>query len=80
MKYDQEIEREIELEADDLVALFNRRESIDGGTRVFIRPTEMLHALAKLDPIPPGEQERLREEHGSGDITIQSVLMEDEDE
>lgn len=82
MKYDQEIEREVELEADDLVNLIQQRESVDGGTRIFIRPTEMLHALARLDPMPydKDEQERLREEYGSGEITIQSVLMEDEDE
>jgi len=82
MEYDQEIKREIELEADDIVALFDRRESIDGGTRVFIRPTEMLRALGRLDPMPadPEERERLREQYATQDKGIQTVLMEDEDD
>jgi len=80
MKYDQEIEREIEIEADDFVNLMEQRESVDGGTRVFIRPTELLRALGRLDPMPvdPDERQALIDEYGTQDISIQSVLMEDE--
>jgi len=82
MKYDQEIEREIEIEADDMVNLLQNRESVDDGTRVFIRPTELLHALARLDPMPvdPEERERLEKEYATESGGIQTVLMEDEEE
>lgn len=80
MRYDQEIEREIELEADDFVDLFRNQETTDDGTRVHIKKIEFLRAVGRLDPIHQLSDERREELRTEGLTEIESVLMEDEEE
>lgn len=80
MKYDQEIEREIQLEEQDFVDLFRDQETVDDGTRVHMKKLDFLRALGRLDPmsqLTDEEREELRENHGTPNTpTITTEVME----
>jgi len=75
MEYDEEIERVIELDADDFVELFRSQVALDDGTRIHISNNEFLRAMSRLDPASEMSDEQL---NGIEKSSMEESFSEDE--